>query len=46
MALKRNFNDDEKMGLSTQEIEMGEKYLRKNKTAGAIDEIQSLKKVG
>lgn len=43
MALKRNFNDDEKIGLSTQEIELGEKYLRKNKTAGAIDEVQSLK---
>lgn len=43
MALKRNFNDDEKIGLSQQEIEMGEKYLRKNKTAGAIDDVQALK---
>lgn len=43
MALKRSFNDDEKIGLSTQEIELGEKYLRKNKTAGAIDDVQSLK---
>lgn len=43
MALKRHFSDDEKIGLSNQEIELGEKYLRKNKTAGAIDEVQSLK---
>ena len=43
MALKRNFNDDERIGLSSQEIELGEKYLRKNKTAAAIDEVQSLK---
>jgi hypothetical protein len=43
MALKRNFNEEEKVGLSNQEIELGEKYLRKNKTAGAIDEVKSLK---
>jgi len=43
MALKRSFNDDEKIGLTQQEIEIGEKYLRKHKTAGAIDEVDSLK---
>ena len=43
MALKRNFNDDERVGLSQQEIEIGERYLRKNKTAGAIDSIKALK---
>jgi hypothetical protein len=43
MALKRNFNDEEKIGLTQQEIELGEKYLRKNKTAGAIDEVEALK---
>ena len=43
MALKRSFNDDEKVGLSIREVEIGEKYLRKNKTAGAIDEVESLK---
>lgn len=43
MALKRNFNDDEKIGLSQQEVEIGEKYLRKHKTAGAIDDVDSLK---
>ena len=43
MALKRNFNDDERYGLTEEEIKMGEKYLRKNKTAGAIPESESLK---
>jgi hypothetical protein len=43
MALKRDFNDDEKIGLTQREIELGEKYLRKHKTAGAIDDIQALK---
>lgn len=43
MALKRSFNDDEKVGLSQQEIEIGEKYLRKHKTAGALSEIESIK---
>lgn len=43
MALKRNFTDEEKVGLSVQEVELGEKYLRKHKTAGAIDNIQALK---
>jgi len=43
MALKRSFNDSEKFGLSTREIEIGEKYLRKHKTAGAIEEVASLK---
>lgn len=43
MALKRNFTEEEKIGLSSQEIEVGEKYLRKNKTAGAIDTIKALR---
>jgi hypothetical protein len=43
MALKRDFNDDEKVGLTQREIELGEKYLRKHKTAGAIDDIEALK---
>lgn len=43
MALKRQFNDDEKVGLTQQEIEIGEKYLRKNKTAGALSQVESLK---
>ena len=43
MALKRSFNDEEKIGLSHQEIEIGEKYLRKNKTAGAVDNVPALR---
>lgn len=43
MALKRTFNDEEKVSLTQQEIEIGEKYLRKNKTAGALNEIEALK---
>lgn len=43
MALKRNFSDEEKIGLTQQEIELGEKYLRKHKTAGALSEVESLK---
>ena len=43
MALKRDFNDEEKIGLTQREIELGEKYLRKHKTAGAIGDIQALK---
>lgn len=43
MALKRNFSEEEKIGLTQREIDIGEKYLRKHKTAGAINEIASLK---
>lgn len=43
MALKRSFTEDEKVGLSNQEIEIGEKYLRKHKTAGAIDSVKALR---
>lgn len=43
MALKRNLNDDEKVGLSQMEIELAEKYLRKHKTAGALNQIESIK---
>jgi hypothetical protein len=43
MALKRDFNEEEKVGLTQREIELGEKYLRKHKTAGAIDDIEALK---
>lgn len=43
MALKRNFNDEEKYGLTQEEIKMGQKYLRKHKTAGKIDDQKALK---
>lgn len=43
MALKRNFTDKERYGLTNEEIKIGERYLRKHKTAGAIPETESLK---
>jgi len=43
MALKRNLTDDEKYGLSQEEIKLAEKYLRKNKTAGALKELEAAK---
>jgi len=43
MALKRNFNDEEKLGLTKEEIKIGEKYLRKYKTAGVVPEAESMK---
>lgn len=43
MALKRNFNDDEKFGLTEEEIRLSEKYLRKHKTAGAIPDLEAIK---
>lgn len=43
MALKRHFNDSEKFGLTQEEIKLGERYLRKYKTAGAIPDIEAIK---
>ena len=43
MALKTKFTDEEKYGLTQEEIKIGEKYLRKNKTAGKIPNPQALK---
>lgn len=43
MALKRNFTDEEKFGLTEEEIKLGEKYLRKHKTAGAVASPESMK---
>jgi hypothetical protein len=43
MALKRHFTEEEKYGLTQEEIRLGEKYLRKNKTAGKIAENEALK---
>jgi hypothetical protein len=43
MALKRYFTDEERFGLTEEEIKLGEKFLRKYKTAGAIDEAESMK---
>ena len=43
MALKKELNDNEKYGLTPEEIKHAEKYLRKYKTKGAIPELESLK---
>lgn len=43
MALKKNLTDDEKYGLSEEEIKLATKYLRKNKTAGALADLESAK---
>ena len=43
MALKRSFTEQERYGLTEEEIKLGEKYLRKYKTAGAVDEVESMK---
>jgi hypothetical protein len=43
MALKRAFNEDEKFGLTEEEIRLAEKYLRKHKTAGAIPDLEAIK---
>lgn len=43
MALKKNFTDEEKIGLTQEEIKAGLKYLRKHKTSGALSEVEALK---
>ena len=43
MALKKNLTDDEKYGLSEEETKLATKYLRKNKTAGALKELEAAK---
>lgn len=43
MALKKNFNDDEKYGLTEEEIKLATKYLRKHKTAGALSDLNAAK---
>ena len=43
MALKRRFTDEEKYGLTKEETKIGEKWLRKYKTAGRVSETESCK---
>lgn len=43
MSLKREFNSDERQGLTQEEIKVGEKYLRKFKTAGSLSDTEALK---
>lgn len=43
MALKRKLSDDERYGLTEEEIKLAEKYLRKHKTAGALQDLVAAK---
>lgn len=43
MALKRHLSQDERFGLTEEEIKISEKFLRKNKTAGAVPDSESMK---
>ena len=43
MGLKRYLNDDEKFGLNGEEIKLAEKWLKKYKTAGAIQDPEAMK---
>jgi deoxyribodipyrimidine photolyase len=43
MALKVNLNDDERYGLSQEEIKLATRWLRQNKTASVIPELEAAK---
>lgn len=43
MALKKNLTEEEKHGLSEEEIKLATKYLRKHKTAGALKDLEAAK---
>jgi hypothetical protein len=43
MALKKNLTDEEKYGLSEEEIKLATKYLRKWKTAGSLQDLEAAK---
>ena len=43
MALKKDFNEKERYGLTEEEYKLARKYLRKNKTAGALKELEAVK---
>lgn len=43
MALKKNLTNEEKYGLSEEEIKLATKYLRKHKTAGALPDLEAAK---
>lgn len=43
MALKKNLTDEEKYGLSEEEIKLATKWLRKHKTAGALNDLDATK---
>lgn len=43
MALKTKLTDDERYGLSEEEIKLATRYLRKHKTAGALQDLEAAK---
>ena len=43
MALKKRLTDEERYGLSEEEIKLAEKFLRKHKTAGVLKELEAAK---
>jgi hypothetical protein len=43
MALKKNLTEDERYGLTEEEVKLATKWLRKHKTAGALKELDSAK---
>lgn len=43
MALKKNLSEQESYGLTQEEIKLATKYLRKNKTAGALKDLEAAK---
>ncbi len=43
MALKKHLTDEEKYGLTEEEIKLATKWLRKHKTAGALTELNAAK---
>lgn len=43
MALKTSLTDQEKYGLSEEEIKLATKWLRQHKTAGAISDLEAAK---
>ena len=42
MALKKRLTEEERYGLSEEEIKLAEKFLRKHKTAGALRELSKI----
>jgi uncharacterized protein with HEPN domain len=43
MALKKRLTEEERYGLSEEEVKLAEKFLRKYKTAGALKELEAAK---
>ena len=43
MALKSHLTEAEKYGLSQEEVKLATKWLKQNKTAGVISELEAAK---